>query len=190
MGNANDVERFRRTPAQSEVLIEAPIASAVVVAKGDMVVLFAGKVRPMSDLGSIYNTELAARNEAARLFLGVAWDPSAAGETNDIRIDISDHSMYAYPCCNAAGTSLTTCVASVGDLYGVCAYSTAASAFALKNQSIEADCSYPIWQVARDKTAASEDTLLVKQVQNRMMNRQPSWAADTCRIEGDASFTG
>ena len=192
-----NVERFRRTPQQSEMLIEVPVASATVVQKGDLVLLFGGAVIQASDLGSIYNSELAARNEGARLFLGVAWDPSATGDTTAIRVDVSCQSIYAYPICSGeTGSVDSNALASVGDLYGFCAYSTAASAWALRDQSLEPDCSYPIAQCVRDKSAVQELSqypvdelvMLCHLVQNRMQNRQPSWAADTCRIEGDASY--
>lgn len=177
-----NTERFRRTPQQSEVLIEVPVASATVIEKGDIVLLWDGKAIQPSDLGSIYDTELAARAEGARMFLGIAWDPSPAGSTHDIRVDICIDSIYEYPQCDAAA-------ASIADLYGICAASTAASEWALSDQAIEPDCSYPIMQCVREKTATGT-SLLVKMYQNHFYNRPPSWAMDTCHTDSDKSYAG
>jgi hypothetical protein len=182
MSNANNNERFRRS-LHDQCLIEAPVASATIIAKGDLVLLWAGKVIQPDDLGSIFNSEAAAIQEGARLFFGVAEDESEAGETLDVRVDVSTDSIWEYTQCTAA-------VASIGDLFGFCAVSTAANAWRLYNQRITPDCSYPIMQCVREKTVTSDGEMLCKMVQNRFNNRGPSWAADTCRIEGDASYAG
>lgn len=178
----SNVERFRRTPQQSEVLIEVPVASATVIEKGDLVLLFGGKAIQPDDLGGIYTTELIARAEGARMFCGIAWDPSPVGSTHDIRIDISPDSIYEYSQCSAAA-------ASIADLFGFCAASTASASWALSNQAIEPDCSYPILQCVREKAASGTD-ILVKMYQNKFYNRPPSWAMDTCHTDSDLSYAG
>ena len=182
MGNANNVERFRRGLADQQCLIQVPVASATIIAKGDFVLLFDGKAIQPSDLGDLYNTNLAARQESSRMFLGMAMDESESGEELDIRVDISLNSIWNLTLCTAAAHS-------IADLFGICAYSTAANSWALYDQKIEPDCSYPIMQCVKEKAAAGTD-ILCKMVQNLMNNRQPSWAADTCHTDSDLSFEG
>ena len=66
-----------------------------VIAMGDMVYLDGTVVRPASEL--TWNTNLATtQQDFANVFLGIAHEPSADGETDPISVDVSAVSVYEF----------------------------------------------------------------------------------------------
>jgi hypothetical protein len=66
-----------------------------VIAAGDMVYLDGTVVRPASEL--TWNTNLATtQQDFANVFLGIAHEPSADGETDPISVDLSAVSVYEF----------------------------------------------------------------------------------------------
>lgn len=191
MGNANNTERFRKSSLQDQMLIDVPVASADVIAKGDFVLLWKGYAKVPSDLGNSYNSKKAAQMDAARLFCGIAMDESASGDTNTIRVDISPTSIFE---CDQE----TAAAASLADVFGIHAESAAGTGFLCSDQELDSgQCSWPIMQCVKTKTSTTSTKILCKMVQNRFFNRQHheglttiSWPFDTCNVESDPSFAG
>lgn len=68
------------------------VDSATVIEAGDLVWLDSDDVKPASDF--TWDTNLATTQAAfAAAFVGVAHTPSAAGETDDVAVDVSPHSV-------------------------------------------------------------------------------------------------
>lgn len=89
-----DTTRFRSGQMQ---LVSHPVDSATVIDKCDMVYISssAGEILPASShnfLGSL----AAAQAAFADIFLGIAYGNSAAGETDDVSVDISPDSVYEF----------------------------------------------------------------------------------------------
>src|SRR5690606_12988884 len=98
--------RFRSGPVQ---LIKASVEAASLIEPGDLVYLDVGSARPASEF--TWDTNLATTQAAfADMFLGIAHEGSADGDTNPISIDISPHSDYEFDL--DAGTY------ALGDLLG------------------------------------------------------------------------
>jgi hypothetical protein len=71
------------------------VDAATVIAAGDLVWLDGDDVKPASDFA--WDTNLATTQAAfAAAFLGVAHTPSAAGETDDVSVDVGPHSVYQF----------------------------------------------------------------------------------------------
>lgn len=76
-----------------QVLRSYPVASATVIAIGDMVWSNSGEVKPNADY--TWDTNLATtQGTHAAAFVGIALTPSAAGETNNVQVDVSPESVY------------------------------------------------------------------------------------------------
>lgn len=143
------VERWMNGPSPRK-LVPLRVASATVIEKGDFVLIFEGMAIPPSLIGYLYSSALTARREGAMLFGGIARNSSPAGETNLVQIDVSPESLYKLTLCSAAA-------ASVADLYGICAVSNGDGLWALEDQKVEPDCSYPIAVLMEEKAAAGTD---------------------------------
>lgn len=79
---------------------KAAVASATVIAKGDMVWNSSGEVKPASDF--TWNTNIATTQaDFAALFLGVAMEASAAGSTTPITVDVGSISVWEMDCASA-----------------------------------------------------------------------------------------
>lgn len=142
-------ERWMNGP-QPRKLVPLRVASATVIEKGDFVLIWQGMAIPPSLIGYIYGSATTARREGAMLFGGIARNSSPAGQTNLVQIDVSPESLYKLTLCTAAA-------ASVADLYGICAVSNAGGLWALEDQKVEPDCSYPIAVLMEEKAAAGTD---------------------------------
>jgi len=85
------------------------VDSGTVIEAGDLVYLDTDDVKPASSFP--WNTDLATtQGEFAAVFLGVAHQPSADGETDDISVDLSPQAVYEFD-VNAA-------TYEVGDILG------------------------------------------------------------------------
>lgn len=144
-----ETERWMNGP-QPRKLVPLRVASATVIEKGDFVLLFQGMAIPPSLIGYIYSSATTARREGAMLFGGIARNSSKDGETALVQIDVSPESLYKLTLCTAAA-------ASVADLYGICAVSNAGGLWALEDQKVEPDCSYPIAVLMEEKAATGTD---------------------------------
>lgn len=81
-------------------LVKVAVASATVIERGDMVCLASDLAIPISSI--TWDTDLATtQGAAAAAFAGIAVDASAAGEDDDINIDISPVSVYEMDCASA-----------------------------------------------------------------------------------------
>ena len=99
-----NVDNFRTAEAD---LATAPVGSSDVVYRGDMVGLSSGAVKCASD--TTWDTNLATTQTAfAKVFIGVAMEDSASGETAEILI--REAGVFEFDC--AAATF------DVGDLVG------------------------------------------------------------------------
>jgi hypothetical protein len=84
--------RFRQGHVE---LHRLKVASQTVLQAGDLVYLDQTTVKPASAFP--FGTDLAAtQGSFAGLFLGVAHQPSALGETDDVSIDMSPMSVYEF----------------------------------------------------------------------------------------------
>ncbi|VAX40682.1 hypothetical protein MNBD_PLANCTO02-2920 [hydrothermal vent metagenome] len=84
--------RFRSGQVQ---LQKVRVDSNTIIEAGDLVFLDADDVKPAS--GFTWDTDLATTQSSfAALFLGVAHQASASGETDDISVDVSPHSVYEF----------------------------------------------------------------------------------------------
>lgn len=90
--------RFRRGQVN---LVPMPVGSDTVIAAGDMVWMeTTGEIFPASDF--TWDTNIATTQAAfANVFAGIARESSAAGDTDDVHVDVSPDSVYAYPCASA-----------------------------------------------------------------------------------------
>ena len=83
-------------------LQKMPVASATVISKNDMLWYDTTNdvVKPASDFA--WTTDLATtQGNFAAVFVGVAEESSASGDTDDISVDTSSASVYAMPCASA-----------------------------------------------------------------------------------------
>ena len=82
-------------------LVRFPVDSATVIAKGDMLFWDTDDAKPAGDF--TWDSDLAATQAGfANVFIGIANAPSAAGETDDIDVDVSPDSVYEMTCASAA----------------------------------------------------------------------------------------
>jgi len=156
-----DNQRYRRGPT---TLIQVPVASAIVVEKGDMIVLVSGNAKPID---SLYNTTGAAatiKEAASDGFVGISHSASPSGSTDDILVDISLESIYEFPQYAAAAVS-------VGDLAAVYC---AASGDNMNAQQITADTgSWAMFTVVREHTSVAGVNTLVKMTPQKAFNPAP-----------------
>ena len=90
--------RFRSGQVQ---LQKVAVASATVITAGDLVYLDTNEAKPASAFA--WTTDLATTQAGfADVFLGVAHESSAAGETADISVDVSPLSIYEWDVAAAA----------------------------------------------------------------------------------------
>lgn len=76
------------------------VDSGTVIEKNWPVWLDTNDVKPASDF--TWDTDLATTQAGfSVVFVGIAYESSADGETNDILIDISGNSVYEYDCASA-----------------------------------------------------------------------------------------
>ncbi|MCA9040451.1 MAG: hypothetical protein KDA65_08900 [Planctomycetaceae bacterium] len=98
--------RYRSGQVQ---LIKVRVDSTTVIEAGDLVFLDTDDVKPASDFN--WDTDLGTTQASfAAVFLGVAHQCSANGDTDPISVDVSPHSVYEFDV--AASTY------EVGDLLG------------------------------------------------------------------------
>lgn len=77
------------------------VDSATVLEAGDLVYLASNKVKPAHDF--TWHTNLATtQGEFADVFVGVVHEKSAAGDTDDVSVDFSPHSVYEMDVASAA----------------------------------------------------------------------------------------
>jgi hypothetical protein len=89
--------RFRSGQVE---LVKVRVDSGTVIEAGDMVFLDTDDVKPASAF--VWDTNLVTTQGAfAAKFLGIAQEPSAAGETADISVDISASSIYEFDVAGA-----------------------------------------------------------------------------------------
>lgn len=117
--------RFRH--GQME-LVDVPVESATVIEIGDMVYLEAtgGEVKPASSFAA-GGSFSALQQGFANVFLGIAYQASASGETDNISVDVSPTSVYEFAVASATYT--------LGEDLGP---DNSASAGALDDQQLEA----------------------------------------------------
>lgn len=108
-----------------QTLRSYPVASATVIAIGDMVWSNSGEVKPAADY--TWDTNLATtQGTFAAAFVGIARTPSAAGETTNVQVDVSPDAIYE---CDQASATI-----DIGTPVGP----AKASGNALENQKIVA----------------------------------------------------
>lgn len=74
-------------------LRRVPVEAATVIEAGDLVWLDGNRARPAADFA--WTTDLATTQSAfAEVFLGIAHQPSAAGESSPISVDVSPDAVY------------------------------------------------------------------------------------------------
>ena len=133
-------------------LREYGIASATVVERTDMLWIDTtdNEVKPASDLPWGGGPLSLAQTDFANLFVGIAYEESASGDTDDIGVDVSADSVYEFDVTSATYNS--------GDVLGPSDNASANTAF--DDQSLEG-CSTTARAVARAfETKASAVTLL------------------------------
>lgn len=89
-----------RTPKEGELRLYA-VASATVIVKGDMLYWDSSNhvVKPAADF--TWDTDLATTQAAfAVVFVGIANESSASGETDPISVDISSEAIYEFDCAS------------------------------------------------------------------------------------------
>jgi hypothetical protein len=165
---------------QPRTLVEIPVLSAQVVEKGDFVLIWQGNAITPSGLGSIYAQPTTARRDARMIYAGVARMSSANGQTAPVQVDVSLESIFAFEQCSAHA-------ASVADLYGICAVSTAGGLWGLADDTVEPDCSYPIAVLVQQKLALGT-RMLCKQLPGKLFNVEHSY--NLCPADVDMSFAG
>ena len=93
---ANQI-RFRSGQVQ---LHRVRVDSATVIEVGDLVFLDGDDAKPASDF--TWTTDLATTQAAfAASFLGIAHQQSAAGDTDDVSVDVSPTSVYEFDAASA-----------------------------------------------------------------------------------------
>ncbi len=110
------VERFRHG---NQTLIDMPVLSATVIEKGDFIALAATNETaiPVSDIADA-GTATQNRDAAADAFLGIAQTASAAGEAEDVVVDISLESIHELDLQTAAALSFGVFVEIYADTAG------------------------------------------------------------------------
>lgn len=77
-----------------------PVASATVIAKGDLVALVSSLLVPAGSF--TWTTDLATTQaNFGSVFVGVAYTESANGETDNVQVDVSGESAWEYDCASA-----------------------------------------------------------------------------------------
>ncbi len=74
-------------------LHKVPVAASTIVAPGDLVFLDEGKAKPAA-LFPMGETLAATKVAFAKVFIGIAHEASAAGETEEISVDLSPLAVY------------------------------------------------------------------------------------------------
>lgn len=129
-------------------LREVPVASATVIAAGDLVYVASGLAKPAAALA--WTTNLATTQAAfADAFIGVAWSSSANGDTTPIFVDVSPQSLY-----NVAVPSGTF---AIGDKLGP----DEDPATKLSNSKLETAVAASAIAIAQETHTANTTTLLV-----------------------------
>lgn len=148
-----NVERFRYG---TQTLIPVPVESATVIEKGDHICMVSGYAVPA---GSVADAgDAAANREAvADAYLGIANTASAAGETDDVMVDISLEAIYEL-------TQQSAAAVSVADLIEI--YATTAAA---DDQLVVAGSTSPVAVVVREKGATGTG-ILCKLVPQKLLN--------------------
>jgi len=163
MGNAN---RYRRGKRQ---LVEVPVASATVIEKGDFVLLSGGYATTPSQLfgaGSEKGTATLLRDACADAFIGIAENPSANGDTDDILVDVSIDSIYEFQQATAEAISF-------GDLVAIKANSTASASYTGADDSIDSvanGSTNPIAVCVKQHASAEGTGTLCKLLPNTLIN--------------------
>lgn len=85
----------------AQKLVKVAVDSATVIEAGDLVFLDTDDAKPVSSFAWDSNLATTQASVAAK-FLGVAQEPSASGETDEISVDISPDSVYEFQA--ASGT--------------------------------------------------------------------------------------
>lgn len=113
--------RFRSGQVQ---LVKVRVDSGTVIEAGDLVYLDVDDVKPASDYP--WDTNLVTTQASfAAVFLGVAHQPSAAGDTESVSVDVSPLSVYEF--------DIQSATYELGDLLG-----PDENASALMSQQLEA----------------------------------------------------
>ena len=156
--------RYRNGP---RTLVPVPVASETVIDIGDFICLSGGNAVPPTVLqaaGSEAATAAAAKDGVKDVFLGIAENASANGETDEILVDISLESIYEYPQTAAAAISF-------GDLIEVNALSTASISYACEDQVIVAGATDPIAVCVKAHTSAQGTGTRIKLLPQAVINK-------------------
>jgi len=162
----SNVNRYRRGKRN---LVEVPVASATVIEKGDFVVLSSGKATTPSQLhadGSETATATLARDGCADVFVGIAEEASASGDTANILVDVSLESIYELQQATAEAISF-------GDLVAIKANSTASASYVCADDSIDSvtnGSTDPIAVCVKSHTADEGTGTLCKLLPSKTMN--------------------
>lgn len=77
-----------------------PVLSATVIAKGDMLFLDSGTVKPAASF--TWDTNIATTQASfAAAFVGIAYTASANGETDPVQVDVSSESVWEFDMASA-----------------------------------------------------------------------------------------
>ncbi len=137
--------RFRSGQVQ---LHKLRVDSGTVIEAGDLVFLDTDDVKPASDF--TWDTDLATtQSEFAAVFLGVAQQQSADGDTDDVSVDLSPFSVYEF--------DVNSATYEVGDSLGPDENSSA-----LMNQQLEAASAGNAVARAAEYQASASSTLRVQ----------------------------
>lgn len=90
MANAHN---YRHGP---QLFVRPAVDSSTVIELSDLLYLDTDDVKPASSI--TWASDAAAQAAFADVFLGVACDASASGETDPINVDISTTSVYEFTC--------------------------------------------------------------------------------------------
>lgn len=90
MANAHN---YRHGP---QLFVRPAVDSSTVIELSDLLYLDTDDVKPASSIA--WASDAAAQAAFADVFLGVACDASASGETDPINVDISTTSVYEFTC--------------------------------------------------------------------------------------------
>jgi len=162
----SNVNRYRRGPRQ---LVEIPVASATVIEKGDIVLVASGLATTPS---LVYVEDTYAGNKAtlqaaaALLVAGIAETPSAAGDTDDVLVDVSLEAIYELQQASAAAISF-------GDLLEVGCSSWAGASWYGKDDVVDPmgdTYTSPIAVCVKAHTAAEGAGTLCKLLPSKLMN--------------------
>jgi hypothetical protein len=108
---AQNRERYVSGPRS---LVDVPIESATVVAKGDNIGLDGGYAIPLGDFNDAGDAA-ANRENGADNFIGIAETASAAGETTPLVVDVSNEATFLLELAAAATLSFGTALEPYSD---------------------------------------------------------------------------